>query len=1093
MFRSLLFCACLLWMNLDLTASHPLDDLDHVTFEGKVRDTNGSGVPAAHITLKQLQTNQQRNATTKTDGRYRLGSVLPGLYELRVEAHGFQSVVLPNLLAVAGQTVRHDFQLNPAQLTEAVVITSAPAETQVDTSRTVIGGTLTRTQLYALPIETRNVFDLVYLLPGVAAPAFGERDLAEGDRKDGFSRTPEESGIFGLNGSSAFSNNLTIEGLDNNDDRSARERFVPTVDAVEEVQVITNQFSAEYGRAAGGRVNLRLRGGANQWRGRGFYYFRDEALNANSFRRNADPERGFRLPFQNHNPGMSLGGPLVKNKFFVFGAYEYDNVYDRADIAALVPVAASPAFALPKPNGANLGTEAVDRTGKKVVVNGGAAVGLYDERVTTPRVAHTFQLRNDLHLGARQNGFSVLTLARNRDERGFPGERRTLDTLRATGRNSWALALGHNLILSPRAVNHARFQLSRLMPNDAPPGTQPVVLIGIDDPRDVIGNASANPLSRSGNLLAGSSNVGGLDRRESRWQIQNTLSYARGGHTVRLGGDVQTIRSRFIDLSDTTGTFTFASAADFLMNKPAQYVHRFNTTSELRNTYSGVFVQDDWRVRPRLTVSFGLRWDNETILRDRNNLGPRVSFAWSPFKADKTVVRAGYGIFYNRAMLRTLDDYTLTSQALLVDTDNAAAQRLLTELQFPSVLATNDARVAQLGVREAGFLRRVSSDFRIPASYQASLGVERELRRGLKLELNYVFNRGLHLWRELNANAARLPAGFTDFAAYLTARDFDNRVDPATGQRPITATGNADAVRFELSTTNSRTVTEAGKAVVIFGLNTTSTSNSVGPLRAALAALRPLRPAPQLTQVEELHALGNSFYHGASLELQQRLSFKRDGQAGHGALRASYTLSKLIDDGTLNTSSPLVVGDFARERALSTLDARHRVALSGTYEFPARLARLQLAGTLSLSSARPFNLSVGASGNDRNLDDVNTDRPHYSGDLAALRWRRANEPIPRGVLEALSLPTLGTTGNLPRNAGRGPRQHTLNLRLSREFSLAEKRRLTWQLEAFNPFNTTVFSFGAEFVNFTPTSLGNFLVPPRTVKPRTLRLGLRLEF
>src|SRR5205085_8021339 len=126
-----------------------------------------------------------------------------------------------------------------------------------------------------------------------------------------------------------------------------------------------------------------------------------------------------------------------------------------------------------------------------------------------------------------------------------------------------------------------------------------------------------------------------------------------------------------------------------------------NTTSEQRNTYTGVFVQDDWRVRQQLTFSFGVRWDNETILKDRNNFGPRLALAWAPRGSHRMAVRAGYGIFYNRALLRTLDDYTLTSNALLLDTDNAAAARLLTELKFPGVLAANDARVAQLGVREA--------------------------------------------------------------------------------------------------------------------------------------------------------------------------------------------------------------------------------------------------------------------------------------------------------------------------------------------------------------------------------------------------------
>src|SRR5262249_54585736 len=154
--------------------------------------------------------------------------------------------------------------------------------------------------------------------------ALSDKDLAAGDRASDYLRTPEESGVFSLTGGAPFSNNITIEGLDNNDDRAARERFLPSAHAVEEAQVITNQFSAEYGRASGGRLNLRLRGGTNQFHGHGFFYFRDESLNANPFARNADPLRGARVPYQDRNPGGSLGGPIVHDKVFFFFAYEYD-------------------------------------------------------------------------------------------------------------------------------------------------------------------------------------------------------------------------------------------------------------------------------------------------------------------------------------------------------------------------------------------------------------------------------------------------------------------------------------------------------------------------------------------------------------------------------------------------------------------------------------------------------------------------------------------------------------------------------------------------------------------------------------------------
>jgi hypothetical protein len=146
------------------------------------------------------------------------------------------------------------------------------------------------------------------------------------DRNRSQARTPEEAGTFALSGGAAYSNNITIDGLDNNDDRAARERFQPSLEAVEEVQVITNQFSVEYGRASGGRINLRTRGGANDFHGRAFYFFRDEALNANSSFNNA---RGLkRLPLQEHNPGFTLSGQL-KFPVKLFGRHDKISAHDH--------------------------------------------------------------------------------------------------------------------------------------------------------------------------------------------------------------------------------------------------------------------------------------------------------------------------------------------------------------------------------------------------------------------------------------------------------------------------------------------------------------------------------------------------------------------------------------------------------------------------------------------------------------------------------------------------------------------------------------------------------------------------------------------
>src|SRR6185312_4404671 len=183
--------------------------------------------------------------------------------------------------------------------------------------------------------------DLIFTLPGVSEEALSTRDLAE-DRNTNPANTPEEAGTFSLSGGPAYSNNITIDGLDNNDDRSARERFQPSLEAIEEVQIITNQFSAEYGRASGGRINIRTRGGSNKYRGRAFYFFRNDWFNANTSNNKA---RGIpRLPLEEHNPGFTFSGPVRlplydgRKQNFFFLAYEYDTIFDSATIDTLVPI-----------------------------------------------------------------------------------------------------------------------------------------------------------------------------------------------------------------------------------------------------------------------------------------------------------------------------------------------------------------------------------------------------------------------------------------------------------------------------------------------------------------------------------------------------------------------------------------------------------------------------------------------------------------------------------------------------------------------------------------------------------------------------------
>lgn len=280
------FSVCLL--SLFFALALRADDLDHISIEGTLHDSAQQRIVNAKLTITATATGQERTTTSDAQGHYRFAKLLPGEYELRVEANGFRTLQV-KLNAAAGTVVRRDFKLEVAALNDQITVATSNDQITIDTTRTVVGSTIAKRQIEDLPLEGRNINDLIFTLSSAAQPAFDDRLLAEGDTKDRFRTTPEEAGIFALSGSTPFSNNLTIEGLDNNDDRGARERFTPSVDAVEEFQIISNQFSAEYGRAAGGRINLRLRSGTNSFRGRAFYYFRDEALNANSYARNSDP------------------------------------------------------------------------------------------------------------------------------------------------------------------------------------------------------------------------------------------------------------------------------------------------------------------------------------------------------------------------------------------------------------------------------------------------------------------------------------------------------------------------------------------------------------------------------------------------------------------------------------------------------------------------------------------------------------------------------------------------------------------------------------------------------------------------------------
>lgn len=1103
---------CLLALHFLLTASASqvrAQDLDNVAIAGCITDQNGAYIPGALVEAV-LQTGTIRSTSADYLGRYRLIQLRPGIYTLRVSAPGFAVQERRGIVTISAQNVLLNATLFPSQISAEPVVVVATETPVVDTTRTIVGGSLTTHEIESLPLVTRSPLDLIFTLPGVTEEPLSTRDLAE-DRNANPAGTPEEAGIFSLSGGPAYSNNITIDGLDNNDDRAARERFQPSLEAVAEVQVITNQFSAEYGRASGGRVNIRTRAGSKDFQGRAYYFFRDEALNANTFRNNLLGLK--RLPLQEHIGGFTLGGPAMlparkpSEKINFFASYELGKTLDSALIDTLVPVQQNPSFHLPAPTSlATARQEIVDTPDLA------AEIAPFVSSISTPVRTVNLTARVDAQLSQLHTATFVYQLGRFSNLRQFGGGNRLAEALQAKRKSSDAISFSDSYVFSASLINQIRFQISRLSPSITTSGaSQPVVLIALNDPLP-----DDDLARRNGTLVAGSSTTGASDRREARIQIQNIMSYLKGAHSVKFGFDVQQIRSTFIDLSDASGTFNFASAGNFLVSLPDRFRQNFNTESTQNNTYAGVFAQDEWRPLQNFMVSYGLRYESESIIKDLNNFGPRLAIALDPFNSGRTVLRAGAGIFYNRALLRTIDDFTLDTQRRFFDTNllrdsmtglllNAEQRRafIAAHLQFPETLSQDSSLVTQYGILDTDFSRKLDPELKIPVSYQYNFGLERGLGRDFSFEANFTFNRGIHLWREFNSNAPILPRGYLNFTEYLASRDFPN-FRTATGLRPVyNASSAGELVRFVLTAPNPLNpnavvnVIESGVPVSLINLGAVSSGNAV---EVALAALNRLRPDPGHAEVEQLISAGNSFYRGLTLELRRRS--RRIFHRFSFSFRAAYTWSHLIDDGIVNTSDALRPADFRAERSRSLLDRRHRFVFSGVFALPRWLGNCQLAPIWRLASGAPFNISLG--GADRNLDDVGNDRPNFNGDARMLRWRRPGEPLDTSLLNSFSLPQIGQAGNLPRNAGLGPGQMLFDLNLTRGFRLGEKIYLGPVVEIDNVFNSTVFSFGSEFVNFsalattaTPEQrnafVDSFLVATRTMRARQIRFGIRLDF
>src|SRR4051794_32376080 len=731
------------------------------TINGTVTDASGGLVTGAKITATQTSTGAQRTTQTSSAGLYSFTALPAGNYDVTVEAAGFKQTKFTAVPVSVGAVVTLDAHLEVGATQDTVDVTAdAPV---IETSRSQTSTVVNQRAISDLPINGRNFLDFAVLTPGVV-------------------RDPSRGGDLSFGGQRGTANSLTVDGSDANNvffgqstgrAGTGRSPYSFSQDAVQEFQVSANGYAAEIGRAGGGVINVITKSGTNEWHGTAFEFFRDKALNANSWENNRA-----RLPKRNYHFnqfGGNLGGPIVKNKAFFF--FDYDGQRNNEPIT-VIPGAAAPSDALSQQ----------------------AFQSLQKYFAAYPR-----SLNNDVYLGKVD---LFLTSAQRLSIR-YNGNRFTGVNYENSGSTSAAGHTGnssvtsdnvsgtHTFVLSGAAVLDSRLTYTR----DNEPGEA-----NSSDPEAVIrqGGASVITIGRN-NFSPRYTNA-----RTIQWA--DSLSYVRGRHTYKLGLDFnfQHIDNYFP--GNFSGSYTFNSYADFAANRPFSFTQAFagaNTEGPLStpnvNEYA-FYVQDSWRVSEALTLNYGIRYDlfdlshpkvtnpdpglaaanldTSVIPLDKNNVGGRFGFAYRLTRSGNTVLRGGTGNYYGRTP-SILTGTAFTQNGIQVQTYTLTANLP----SYPNVLSAPPA------LNRTPDIYVFAKDYVQPLTWQWSLNLERQLGHNYAVTLGYLGVRGEHLSRTRDINflpAVPVQGSFAD-GTPVTFLRHPGRANPAFGRISVFDSG-ADSV-----------------------------------------------------------------------------------------------------------------------------------------------------------------------------------------------------------------------------------------------------------------------------------------------------------
>ena len=708
------------------------------TVEGTVRDSSGGAISNAKVALRNTETNQMRTVATDDRGAFHAGELPAGTYEVRIEYPAFAPYRLAGVGLPLGATVHLNIVLVLASASSEVTVNAQPSS--IDPSQTSVVSSVDKERIEELPVRTRNYLDFVLLAPGVSGspPASG----ASGG-------TPLAGSGFTFGGLRTRSNNVSIDGLDNNDEYTGSSRIELSPEIVQEFQVVNNGLSAESGGASGGSINVITRSGTNTIHGDAFIFAQDSALNA----RDPFETTPGRPAFRRYRTGFALGGPVVKNRTFYYAAIEQE--HNRGQSSTDI----SPDLAL--------------------AINALLATGAFSRLSTRPIATNFFPIaRAETEAAGRldhqlkENTSLMLRYAFTNNKESSDAFN-TAGLVDASGRGSsftsdQSLSGSLTSVYGSEAVGDLRFQVSTrraaLRTNDSL-GPE-IVIAGLGDFGRPYGGTSA--------------------RHENHYQAGYTYARTCGKHLFKAGGTASRVDLDASVGDGFGGVYLFGDLSDFLNGQPDQFRQAFGSTNvNFPVATFGAFVQDHWSLTSQVTLDLGVRFDFEHLPsgfnQDTGNVSPRIGLAWSP--SPKWVIRAGWGIFFDR--------YVLANLVRGVEKDGTHAfEQVADGPQAASLFAAaggGPLLAPASGIAPSIF--RPDPNLATPYSLQASAGAEYQLARHLTLRADYLMVRGVHLSRTRNinllspvaltpANAARL--GILDPTPQQVGREVfgPGRVDP---------------------------------------------------------------------------------------------------------------------------------------------------------------------------------------------------------------------------------------------------------------------------------------------------------------------------